>query len=41
MNLKNNLAAFLLVFLLPPAANADWFDEIRDGDDKKALYRTL
>jgi hypothetical protein len=22
-------------------ADADWFDEIRDGDDREALYRTL
>ncbi|MDH5456317.1 MAG: adenosine deaminase [Gammaproteobacteria bacterium] len=41
MNFRNNLTAFLLVLLLPLGANADWFDEIRDGDDKQALYRTL
>jgi len=41
MNFKNRLAAFLIVSLLPFAANADWFDDIRDGDDKEALYRTL
>ena len=41
MNFKNNLTAILIVLSLPLAANADWFDEIRDGDDKQALYRTL
>jgi len=37
----NRLTAFLIVLLLPFVASADWFDEIRDGDDKEALYRTL
>ena len=41
MNFMNRLTAFLLMLLLPFAANADWFDEIRDGDDQEALYRTL
>ena len=41
MNFKNSLTASLLVLLLPLAADADWFDEIRDGDDTEALYRTL
>ena len=37
----NRLTAFLIVLLLPLVADADWFDAIRDGDDKEALYRTL
>ena len=41
MDFKNRLTAFLIVLLLPLVADADWFDEIRDGDDKEALYRTL
>ena len=35
------LTTAMALLLLPFAANADWFDEIRDGDDKEALYRTL
>jgi adenosine deaminase CECR1 len=30
-----------MALLLPFAANADWFDEIRDSGDQEALYRTL
>src|SRR5210317_360884 len=30
-----------MALLLPFAATADWFDDIRDGDDREALYRTL
>ena len=41
MNFANRLTTLLIVLLLPLAADADWFDEIRDGDDKEALYRTL
>lgn len=41
MDFKNRLPAFLIVLLLPLVADADWFDDIRDGDDKQALYRTL
>ncbi len=41
MNFRNKLTALVIVLLLPLAADADWFDEIRDGDDKEALYRTL
>ena len=41
MDFKNRLTAFLIVLLLPLVADADWFDEIRDGDDQEALYRTL
>ena len=41
MKFNNRLSAFLIVLLLPLVANADWFDEIRDGDDREALYRTL
>ena len=41
MNFNNRLTAFLIVLLLPLVADADWFDEIRDGDDQEALYRTL
>ena len=41
MDFKNRLTAFLIVLLLPLVAGADWFDEIRDGGDKEALYRTL
>jgi adenosine deaminase CECR1 len=41
MDFKNRLTALLIVLLLPVVANADWFDEIRDGGDKEALYRTL
>ena len=41
MDFRNRLAAFLVVLLLPLVAGADWFDDIRDGDDKEALYRTL
>jgi adenosine deaminase CECR1 len=41
MNFRNRLFAFLVVLLLPLAASADWFDELRDGEDKEALYRTL
>jgi len=41
MDFKNRLTTFLVVLMLPFAANADWFDEIRDGDDNEALYRTL
>ena len=41
MDFKIRLTAFLIVLLLPLVAGADWFDEIRDGDDKEALYRTL
>ena len=41
MNFKNRLTTLLFISLLPFAANADWFDEIRDGDDREALYRTL
>jgi adenosine deaminase CECR1 len=41
MDFKNRLTAFLIVLLLPFVADADWFDEIRDGDDREALYRTL
>ena len=37
----NKLTTLLIVLLLPFAANADWFDDIRDGDDQEALYRTL
>ena len=37
----NKLIAFITASLLPLAANADWFDDIRDGDDAEALYRTL
>ena len=35
------LTTAMALLLLPFAADADWFDEIRDGDDKEALYRTL
>ncbi len=41
MDFKNKLTTLLIILLLPFVANADWFDEIRDGDDKEALYRTL
>ncbi|MGB5629492.1 MAG: hypothetical protein WBM45_10555 [Woeseiaceae bacterium] len=41
MNFINRLTTLLFISLLPFAANADWFDDIRDGDDKEALYRTL
>ena len=41
MDFRNRLTAFLIALLLPLVADADWFDEIRDGDDKEALYRTL
>jgi adenosine deaminase CECR1 len=41
MNFNSKLTAILIVLLLPLVAHADWFDEIRDGDDRKALYRTL
>jgi adenosine deaminase CECR1 len=37
----NRLTAFLIVLFLPLVADADWFAEIRDGDDREALYRTL
>ena len=40
MDFKKKLTAFLIV-MLPFVADADWFDEIRDGDDTEALYRTL
>ena len=35
MEFNNRLTTFLVVLLLPLAANADWFDEIRDGE---AIY---
>ena len=41
MDIKNRLTTFLIVLSLPFAADADWFDDIRDGDDGEALYRTL
>ena len=41
MNSNNRFTAFLVVLLLPLVAAADWFDDIRDGDDQEALYRTL
>jgi len=41
MNFNNRLTAFFIVLLLPLVAAADWFDDIRDGDDREALYRTL
>ena len=41
MDVKNRLTALFIALLLPFVANADWFDEIRDGGDKEALYRTL
>ena len=37
----NKLTATLIALLLPLAADADWFDDIRDGSDAEALYRTL
>jgi adenosine deaminase CECR1 len=39
-NIKR-LTAALIVLLLPFAAVADWFDDIRDSGDHEALYRTL
>ena len=41
MDFKNCLTTLLILLLLPFSADADWFDEIRDCDDKEALYRTL
>ena len=38
---RAGFTAFLIIVLLPLAAGADWFDDIRDGDDREALYRTL
>ena len=37
----NKLTTLLIVLLLPLVANADWFDDVRDGNDQEALYRTL
>ena len=41
MNIGNRLTTLLVILLLPFAAHADWFDDIRDGNDPEALYRTL
>ena len=41
MKTMHRRAAFLIALWLPLVANADWFDDIRDGDDREALYRTL
>ena len=37
----NRLTPLLFALLLPLAAGADWFDDLRDDQDREALYRTL
>ena len=41
MLIKNKLTSLLVLLVLPFVVSADWFDEIRDSDDREALYRTL
>ena len=35
------LTTAVALSLLPFVASADWFDDIRDSDDREALYRSL